>query len=192
MKETVVLYPGIHLGYSDAPICFASQAAPLEAGQYQIWEYEFLTKPELANGCFFIIPPRSQTAIAYITDPDTIVTLHIEYGSGQCPYTHWLEDMVDAQRQIVDSHLIRHGDILEFRKGDIYCLQADSDGLVVRDVTTPPFRPGITEINLDPEDHRIPPSLKKFINKPTHIAPGMSNNFRYYIQGDKVTPIARL
>ena len=101
----IEVFPDIYLGQTDIPIRFTSQAVPLEAGHYQIWEYEFEGCVG-ANGCFFILPPDAQTAAGLITDPNTIVTLETTFGTGKYISTRDVTNLVDAQRAVTNTHAV--------------------------------------------------------------------------------------
>lgn len=154
-SQEIKIFPGITLGKAHEPIEFTSLVKKLDLKKYQIWDYRYVNQED-ASGCFFIFPPLTHSAIAYVIDAETEVTQTVTYGSGYCIRTRAMDQLLDVQRQSYEEIALHVGSQLSFHAGDIYFLGSDRQGLVMQDVTTPPFRPGITEVNLHADDHRLP------------------------------------
>lgn len=149
--QKVELFPGIKLGTTDKPIKFSTLAVPLEPGQYQIWEYE-LPGDEQSNGCFFIMPPLTETKAGLIIDPDTVVKLKVTSGAGGCVKCEkW-----NTEEKCVSYIFLKPADELTIFCGDAYRLLSGHKGMVVEDITTPRFRRKITEVTLNPYEDPVP------------------------------------
>ena len=162
----IEIFPGIRLGTTDTPIEFTSYAEELKPGKYQIWSYRF-TEPRPyhlpylpeSTGCFFILPPWTHTNVGLITDPKTIVSLEATYGNGEYISTRDVSNLVDAQRVVTHEAPLVKGKRLFVRFGTIYSLKSGKHGLIVQSLTTPPFRPGVTEETIPINDPRAPLSF---------------------------------
>jgi len=163
-SQEIILFPGIKLGETDIPITFTSRAKEIQPGQYQIWDYKFESRND-ANGCFFIFPPGTQSNIALVNRKGTEIIQRVTYGSGYCIRTRNMPGMVDAQRQQTIEISLHIGQTLTFYADDIYVLGSFSKGMVIQDTTSPPFQLGITEINLKPDDPRLPLSFSRTIRE---------------------------
>lgn len=155
MYYEINLFPGIRLGKTRRHITFTDVARELVPGQYQIWPYRFRKKDK--NGAFFVLPPYSRTNIAHIVDESTQVKLEVVYGSGTCPFAR--------NRGVTDLQLSAET-YLQFGKDVIYALKAGREGLVVREEVNPPFRLGVTEVNLTMDDPHAPSEFWKIVNTP--------------------------
>jgi len=157
----IELFPGIHLGYSNEPIEFTESVKPLEASESQILPFRY---PENAtcDGAIFVMPPFTQIAPGKIGQ-GTKVEFKVTHGSGLCPRTH---DLYGDGRLAVTWQHINHNAGFSFDEGDIYCLYAGPDGLIVQTRTTPPYRPNISEIILQKNDPRAPKAFWKILQDP--------------------------
>jgi len=113
----------------------------IDLGGYHIYPFVFLDEAkDWASGALFDIDPNTHTAVTKVIEPGIQLIEHAIKGSG------WFLD-IDPNGKLTKHYLDAEKPIvLQYGTGHAFCFVADSKGLLIQNVTTPPFRPEMEKI----------------------------------------------
>ncbi|AKM78881.1 MAG: hypothetical protein UX85_C0004G0111 [Candidatus Beckwithbacteria bacterium GW2011_GWB1_47_15] len=113
----------------------------IDLGGYHIYPFVFLDEAkDWASGALFDIDPDSHTAVAKVTEPEVQLIEHAIKGNG------WFLD-IDPKGKITKHYLDAEKPIvLQYGTGHAFCFVAGNEGLLIQNVTTPPFNPSMEKI----------------------------------------------
>ena len=121
----------------ERPVSFPG---PIKLDGYTIHPFVFLDQASKeASGAFFELEPYAHTSVVKVTSPEVHLLENVYSGSGWFLNTNG-----------VTSHKYRlreSGNGLDYGTGATSSFFAGPEGLVIANITTPPFRPGMeTEV----------------------------------------------